>query len=202
MARIFAIPSASTVASVGASAVVASSSLAASASYQFASNTACWIRQGMSKLVTCVAKANLVDGETLVITVNGVAVTYEFDVDGTGVTAGRTRVNVSTDTTAATVAARLRTAILAAQPALTVTDPTNGTLFVDLPLSRSLTIAENVANAGFTIATGTMQATAGTGSMYVPANAPILLTGDLGEHLGVIQDATSGKASTTRVMIL
>jgi hypothetical protein len=201
MARIFLVSSASVAATVGATTVAAHTALAAAGDYQFASTTNCWIRQGTSKLVTCATKANMVDGETLVIVAGTSTKTYEFDVNGTGVTAGNVQVNISGATTAASVAVILRTAILANQTALTVTDPTNGTLIVDLPDSTSLTITDTVAHASFTIGTGIMQATAGTGSTFVPANYPVLLKGVLGGQLGVIQNAAGGTSSTTRVMI-
>lgn len=202
MARIYLVTSTTTTGTVGVTPVAAAAALADPGDYQFVSTTACWIRQGTSKLVTCVAKANLLDTDYVTITVRGVAVTYEFDTAGNGVTAGRVQVNVSADTTAATVAARLRTAILANQSALTVTDPVNGTLILDLPDATALTITETVADAGFTIGTGIMQATAGAGSAYIPANLPVLLQGTLGGQLGVIQATAGGTSATTRVRII
>ena len=202
MARIYAITSTTTVATVSGTVAAAASALVAAGLYQFVSSTACWIRQGTSKTITCVAKANLVDGETIKITYNGTTVTYEFDVNGTGVTAGNIQVNVSADTTAATVAARLKTAIDANQgTVLTTTNPGAGVLTVDRPDSIDLTITEQVADAGFTIGTGVMQATAGAGSQYLPANVVVMLKGAQGGQLGVIQDAAGGKSSTTRLMV-
>lgn len=105
--------------------------------------------------ITCVAKAFLFDADYLTIG-DGLSAPklYELDVTGDGVTAGRIQVNVSTDTTAATVAARLRTAILANQPALSVTDNADGTLTVAHLISGTVgnvTMTENVANAGFLV---------------------------------------------------
>lgn len=203
MARLFPVTNSSVVASVTATVAAAHSALVAGTDYQFVSSTNCWIRQGSSKLLTVVAKANLIDGETVTITVNGTAVVYEFDVNGTGVTAGRVQVNVSADTTAATVAARLKTAINANQATLTVTDPLNGTLVIDLPsVNAGLSISDTVADAGFTNATGTMQATAATGSMFVPAGYVVLLNGSRGGQLGVLRDSADGKSSTAPVMII
>ncbi len=69
------------------------------------------------------AKANLVDTETITIGdgINAAKV-YEIDTVPDGVTAGRVVVDVSGATTAADVAAIMRTAILANQPALSVSD--------------------------------------------------------------------------------
>lgn len=106
--------------------------------------------------ITCVAKASLVDGDYLTIG-DGISPLklYEFDLTPNGVTAGRIVVDVSTDTTAAQVAARLRTAILANQPSLSVTDNADGTLSIthNWPGSGgNVAMTENVANAGFTVA--------------------------------------------------
>ncbi len=109
-------------------------------------------------LITCVTKANLVDGEYLTIG-DGInpPKLYEFDgVSGAadGVTAGRIAVDVFADTTAAQVAARLRTAILANQPALSVTDNANGTLTISHLIPGAVgnvAMTENVANAGFLV---------------------------------------------------
>jgi hypothetical protein len=43
-------------------------------------------------------------------------------------------------------------------------------------------------------------ATAGPGSMYVPANTPVLVDGAQGAKLAVIEDSSAGKASLARVM--
>jgi hypothetical protein len=167
--------------------------------YLFLSSTNCWIRQGTAKLVTCVTKANLVDGDFLTIALSTGTKTYEFDVAGNGVAVGNVQVNVSSDTTAAQVAARLRTAILANQT-LEVTDNTDGTLTVVSP-DLVMTITEQVANAGFTIAATTMTVATADGSMFVPASIPITINGDQGPQLGVIRDAADGKASLTRCKV-
>lgn len=192
----------STVATVGGTAVSLASTLLADTPYAVVSSTACWLRQGTAKLVTCVAKASMVDTDFITITAvtaGGVSSTkvYEFDTAGDGVTAGRVQVNISADTTAATVAARLKTAIEANQNTVRVVDPGNGTLIIDIADSPNLTITEDVADAGFTIGAGIMQASAAAGSMYLPANTVVVLDGSRGAQLGVIQDAAGGKASCT-----
>lgn len=106
-------------------------------------------------LITCATKANLADTDYITIP-DGInpATVYEFDTAGDGVTGGRVQVNVSSDTTAAQVAARLRTAILANQPALSVTDNADGTLTLAHRVPGTIgnnTITENVAHASFTV---------------------------------------------------
>jgi FlaG/FlaF family flagellin (archaellin) len=108
-----------------------------------------------SGTITCVAKASLVDGDYLTIG-DGMspAKLYEFDLTPNGVTAGRIVVDVSADTSAAQVAARLRTAILANQPSLGVTDNGDGTLSITHNWAGSggnVAMTENVTNAGFTV---------------------------------------------------
>lgn len=105
--------------------------------------------------ITCTIKANYVDTDYMTVG-DGIspAKVYEFDTAGDGVTTGRVQVDISTDTTAATVAARLRTAILANQPSLSVTDNGDGTLTVVHNWSGSggnVTMTENVADAGHTV---------------------------------------------------
>lgn len=105
--------------------------------------------------ITCVAKASLVDTDYITIG-DGInaAKLYEFDTANNGVTAGRVQVNVSTDTTAAQVAARLRTAILANHPTIAVVDNADGTLSLThnwIGSGGNVAISENVANAGFLV---------------------------------------------------
>jgi hypothetical protein len=106
-------------------------------------------------VITCTTKANYADTDYMTIG-DGIAPAklYEFDTAGDGVTAGRVQVNISSDTTAATVAARLKTAIEANQPALTVVDNLDGTLTVTHKLGGAIgnaTMSENVANAAHTV---------------------------------------------------
>ncbi len=194
----------STFASVTATVAVLASALLDGSPYLLASSTNCWVRQGTAKLVTCTTQANMLDTDTLTITyttAGGVTSTkvYEFDKAGNGVTAGRVQVNISADTTAANVAARLKTAIEANQTDLRVVDPANGTLIIDIADSTSLTITEGVNNAAFTVAAGTMQATAAAGSMFVPAGVQVLLDGSQGAQVGILRDTADGKASCTFV---
>lgn len=177
--------------------------------YRLISTTNLWVAQGTSVTITCVAKASLADtdfftsvgpgiGGNAGTTIPSGAFAYEFDKAGDGVTAGRVRVNVSTDTTAAQVAARLRTAMLANQAYLTITDNADGTLTVVAP-SLHVSFTENVANAGFTIAaTTTYPVTAADGSQLWTANVPLDLNGDQGPHVAVIRNTADGTASLTK----
>lgn len=59
-----------------------------------------------------------------------------------------------------------------------------------------------ISNTGCWIQQGANPtASAAPGSMFVPANTPIYVGGQTGAKLAVIQDALSGKASLTRVML-
>jgi hypothetical protein len=78
--------------------------------------------------ITCVAKANLIDGETLIISDGTTAYVFEFDVAGDGVAGTNVQVNVSTDTSAIQVAARLNTAINGTAIGVTSTAVGDGTL--------------------------------------------------------------------------
>lgn len=167
--------------------------------YELVSNTACWYKQGGAMLITCVAKASLVDTDSMSIMIDGVAQRFEFDTAGNGVSVGSVQVNVSADTTAATVAARLRTAILATFTStdLTVTDNADGTLTV-IMLGAQLAMTETVANAGFLVAASTaLAATAGAGSCYTPAGYIRYLDGKYGQTVSIIRDAADGKATLT-----
>lgn len=175
--------------------------LVAGQHYEFVSSSACWIKQGAAFLITCVTKANLAEGDALTITIDGLAKIFEFDKAPDGIVAGRVLVDVSADTTAAQVAARLRTAIIASFPAtgLTVTDNADGTLTV-IQIGAQVAMAEAVANAGFlAAASALLAATAGSGSMYVPAGRVVMLAGKHGQTLSIIRDAADGKSSITRL---
>ena len=107
--------------------------------------------------ITCVAKASLLDGQTVTISdgTNPASV-FEFDVAGDGVTGPNVQVNVSTDTTAIQVAARLHAAINGVVGGLTVTSTDNhdGTLTLAADASgttHNVAITETVANAGFLV---------------------------------------------------
>lgn len=177
------------------------SSMAANQYWMFMSSTACWIKQANpTGTINCLAKASMAD--TDYITINdgiNAAVLYEFDTVGDGATGGRVRVNISGATSAADVAALLKTAIEANQPYITVTDAGSGVLTL-ASTSRNITVTENVANAGFTVSYGP-QASVASGSMYVPANVVVTLDGRMGSNLSVIRDAADGKSSLTRARI-
>lgn len=106
--------------------------------------------------ITCVAKANLVDGETVTIGDGTNTKVFEFDVNGTGVTAGRVQVNVSAASTAADVAALLHAAINGVTTGLLVTsvDNLDGTLDLVADVAGAagnVSITDTVANAGFSV---------------------------------------------------
>lgn len=187
--------------SASVSATVASlTGMVAGKKYLFVSSTNCWIKQGSAILLTCVSKANFADTDYFTLSIDGTGVTYEFDKAGDGVTAGNVQVNISTDTTAADCAARLRTAILANQATLTVTDNVDGTLTISIGDGPIITTTESVTNAGFTITAAAPPASAADGSMYVPANVQVILDGNYGPRLGVIRNTADGSASLTRVL--
>lgn len=167
--------------------------------WMFVSSTNCWIKQANpSGTITCIAKASMAD--TDIITINdgiNAAKVYEFDTVGDGVTGGRVQVNISGATTAASVAAILKTAIEANQTYITVVDAGSGVLNLSAT-SRNLTITETVGNASFLVSYGPI-ASAASGSMYVPANTPIILDGRFGSNLSVIRDTADGSASLTRI---
>lgn len=170
--------------------------------YVIVSSTNAYVRQGTAKKITCATQANMADTDYITITHKGTAVTYEFDKAGDGVTAGRVQVNISTDTTAATVAARLKTAIEANQTGLRVVDPADGTLTIDAVDTRDLTIIENVAHASFTITAGIMQASAAAGSMILPAGVPFFVEGALGAQLSVLQVSAGGAVTIMSARII
>lgn len=167
--------------------------------YVVTATASCWIQQGTNKRITCLAKANLVDGDTVTIGVSPDGTkTYEFDVAGNGVAPGHVQVNVPSDTTAAQVAARLRAAIAANQPSLTLTDNADGTLDVRV-LDDVATFAEAVANAGFTVTDLVMPVSAGSAATLVTPGLSPVVNGNQGPQLAVIQDGTStGRACLTR----
>jgi hypothetical protein len=103
---------------------------------------------------TCVAKSNLADADYITIG-DGISLPklYEFDPTGNGVTAGRIRVNVSNDTTASEVCARLQEAISSNQPILMLVNM-SGILMITNKLAgtfANISIGKNVANPGFLV---------------------------------------------------
>jgi len=108
-------------------------------------------------VITCVAKTNLIDGETITIGDGTQAATvFEFDVNGTGVGGTNVQVNVSTDTTAIQVAARLNTAINGVVAGLLVTSTAVGDGTLTLANNAygsagNVAITETVLNVGFVV---------------------------------------------------
>lgn len=92
--------------------------------------------------LTADTNANMADGDTVTLNSGISKKTYEYDKSANGVTAGN--VSVTAGTTAATVAANFRTAILASQPELSVTDNSDGTLTI---ANRWPGVAGNNSNA-------------------------------------------------------
>lgn len=95
-----------------------------------------------SATFTADTNANMADGD--IVTLNtGISIkTYEYDKSANGVTAGR--VSWTAGTTALSVAQNLRTAILANQPELSVTDNGDGTLTI---VNRWIGAAGNNTNS-------------------------------------------------------
>lgn len=188
-------------ASVTVAAAALGGSMAAGEIYQLVSSTNCWVKQGTTKLVTCVTKANAADSDYITIAITNVStVIYEFDKTGDGVTAGRIRVDISGATTAASVAVILRVAILANQSVLTVTDNLDGTLTITAP-DRQMTIVETVANAGFLVAAAIVPVTAADGSLYLPLGVIMYVNGDHGLQIGILRSTADGSASLTRCKV-
>jgi phage tail sheath gpL-like len=105
--------------------------------------------------ITCTTKANYVDTDYMTIG-DGIQALklYEFDTAGDGVTGGRVQVDISGATTAADVAAILKTAIEANQPSIGVVDAGSGVLDLTHKIAgtfANVTITENVANAAHTV---------------------------------------------------
>ncbi len=106
-------------------------------------------------LITCATNANMADTDFITIG-DGMnpAVLYEYDKSANGVTAGRVNWAAGA-TSAADVAATLKTAIDANQPGITVTDNLDGTLTLTHKwpgLGGNVTITEAVTHASFTVA--------------------------------------------------
>lgn len=105
-------------------------------------------------LITCVTNANMADTDYITIG-DGVSAAklYEYDKAADGVTGGRVSWAAGAST-AADVAATLKTAINANQPSIDVTDNLDGTLTLRHKVpgtAGNVTITENVANAGFLV---------------------------------------------------
>jgi hypothetical protein len=75
------------------------------------------------------------------------------------------------------------------------------TLAMDITGSRGQHLYRYCANVATWIAQGANPtATAGAGSMYVPAGSPVLLDGFDGAKLAVIEDGSAGKANLVPVL--
>ena len=143
--------------------------------------------------VTCVAKANLIDGETVTIA----GKTYEFDVAGDGVTGGNVAVDVSAATTAVTVALALAGAISSEGDCSVVWDGLTDTLgLVNLTpgAAGNVTITDTVADAGFTH-TGFTGGADGTVTVRLGATGAPSLTD--GAALAVVTSAAGDIVSVT-----
>lgn len=151
--------------------------------------------------IQCSTKANLVDTDYLTIS-DGMnpAVRYSFDTAGDGGTG--VAVDVSGATTAATVAALLRTAILANQPGIAVVDAGAGllTLTSNWPgTGANIAITENVAHASTTVSgmSGGLAevATAITATTAIKfhkcAHSFLLESAELISPTGLVQDAAN-----------
>lgn len=120
-----------------------------------------WVRDntweataGSSGLVTCVTKALLADSDYLTVNDGGGAQLYELDKAGDGCTPGRNCVSLTTAVTSVDVCAAIGSAIHVDQPSLTSLTTTNdsGTGLAEVfGGTGTMTMTENVANAGFTV---------------------------------------------------
>ena len=167
--------------------------------WMFMSTTNCWIKQASpSGTINCIAQASMADTDYITINDGTTSVLYEFDTAGDGVTGGRVQVDISGATSAADVAAVLKTAIEANQSYITVTDAGSGVLTL-ASTSKNITITENVTDAGFTVSYGPI-ASAASGSMFVPANVVMPISGYAGSNISVIRDTADGKATLVKAI--
>ena len=125
--------------------------------------------------ITCVTKAELVDGEQFTLNDGYGAITFEFDLASPVVTAGTTQVDVSADTTAEHVEARIITAVNAAThadgTAFRITAANGGSGIVALTHDAKGRIgnqlsSETVADADFVVT----NMTGGGGRYVLPTN--------------------------------
>lgn len=214
--KLIPIPSTAQNAAVGVgSAAIGNGAMAVGEFWQLVTTTPSYFKQGTQQRITCVAKANLADGDTVTIKVypqlssreqtdpylaQPTTKVYEFDVPGDGVAAGNQQVNVSADVTNIQVAARLATALGVGNPELTVTNNGDGTLDVYAP-SRQMVITEQVANAGFTVADQALTASNAAGNMIAAPSLPYIIDGAFGKQAAIIRVAADGNATLTRVKL-
>lgn len=142
--------------------------------------------------IQCIAKAAMADTDYMTISDGVTTKLYEFDTVGNGVTAGRVQVNISSDTSPADVAARLRTAILAAQPLLNVVNGGGGVLTVtrEVRATSDITMTENVAGGGFTAVV-----TPGTNGWTTAAAADLGAGHAYAAHAGLFLKVTPGSTN-------
>lgn len=185
---------------VGNASAQFSGGLEAGRLYRLISNTACWIRQGVGLLITCLPLADLLDNETVTLVVDGESTIFDLDVDGVddGV-AGHVRVDVSGATTAADVAAILAPLIASELPDLVVTDHTNGTIRVEYLGGGTLTGSDTVADTDWLMTADSLLATKVAGSMFVGAGEAVLVDAKHGLDLAILRDAADGKSTLTPV---
>lgn len=165
-------------AAVGASAVALATALTPGLPgvnlYQLASNTAMWWAQGIADTVFTAVPSTFTTAAPHLLSTG-----YALTVSNSGGA-------LPTGLTAATVYWAIVLTPTTFQLATTLANALAGT---------NLTISTN----GTGTQTATTTATAAAGSAFLPANVPILLDGNNGAKVSVIQDAAGGKASITQV---
>lgn len=167
--------------------------------YAVTTTTNALLKQGTAKRVTVVAQADMTDGDTLTISINGKDVVYEFDKTGNGVATGNVAVDISAASTAADVAAALVAEIDVAQTVLEVTDNADGTIDIVAP-SLQMVITENVAHASFAVAARAITASAADGNTIVAAGQTVCLRGRHGAQVAIVQVSAGGSATASRVI--
>ena len=142
--------------------------------------------------ITCVAVADLVDGQT--VTIAGTV--YEFDVAGDGVGGGNETVDVSTLTTDLEVADALATAIngVGDVDAVDNLDGTISLTHLTTGAAGNVAITETVVNAGFVVA-GMSGGADGTATVRLNASAAASAT----EGAALAVATTAGGAITALV---
>lgn len=150
-------------------------------------------------LITCVAKASLLDTDFFTISDGTHAnVRFEYDTAGDGASSGNA-INVSTDTTAAQVATRTAAAINAVGAGLLVlaTANANGTVSLVHDNYGSLgndDLAETVANAGFTVTS--LTGGVGAGTIAIGYGVKYGINAQLADTAGLCYLAGVGEAVT------
>lgn len=165
--------------------------------WQYVANTDSWVKQANpSGTYTGDTNANMADGDTVTISDGAASVIYEYDKSANGVTGGH--IAWAAGTTAASVAANLATAIRANQAYITVVDNLDGTLTLSA-ISKSITMTKSSASA-LAVSDGPV-ASAGAGSVFVPAKSYLTLDSALGADLSAVRDTADGKASLAQARL-